>query len=98
MKKEGKLNAAYSVFEHSVQLALHVNLKTKELNSALEQLHLANQRLSIANDEANLLKQRFHDAIESINEAFVLLDGKGNINFQNSMFESYWYETPITPR
>jgi PAS domain S-box-containing protein len=94
----GNLNAAYSVFEHSVQLALHVNLKTKELNSALEQLHLANQRLSIANDEANLLKQRFHDAIESINEAFVLLDGKGNINFQNSMFESYWYETPITPR
>ena len=94
----GNLNAAYSVFEHSVQLALHVNLKTKELNSALEQLHLANQRLSVANDEANLLKQRFHDAIESINEAFVLLDGNGNINFQNSMFESFWYETPIRPK
>lgn len=94
----GNLNAAYSVFEHSVQLALHVNLKTKELNLALEQLHLANQKLSVANAEANLLKQRFHDAIESINEAFVLLDGKGNINFQNSMFESYWYDSPITPR
>ncbi|MDG1923262.1 MAG: hybrid sensor histidine kinase/response regulator, partial [Glaciecola sp.] len=67
-------NAAYAAFENSVHLALQVNLKTHELNEALSKLQGLNHRLSDANKEANLFRQRFIDAIESISEAFVLLD------------------------
>ena len=89
-------NAAYSAFENSVHLALQVNLKTHELNEALSKLQGLNHRLSDANKEANLFRQRFIDAIESISEAFVLLDQQGNIIFQNSNFIRFWQNTDMT--
>ena len=89
-------NAAYAAFENSVHLALQVNLKTHELNEALAKLQRLNHRLSDANKEANLFRQRFIDAIESISEAFVLLDEQGNIIFQNSNFIRFWQNTEMT--
>lgn len=89
-------NAAYSAFENSVHLALQVNLKTHELNEALAKLQGLNHRLFDANKEANLFRQRFIDAIESISEAFVLLDEQGNIIFQNSNFIRFWQNTDMT--
>lgn len=88
-------NAAYSAFENSVHLALQVNLKTHELNHALAKLQGLNTQLSQANQEANLFRQRFVDAIESISEAFVLLDDQGNIIYQNSNFKQLWQQTEL---
>lgn len=88
-------NAAYSAFENSVHLALQVNLKTNELNHALAKLQGLNTQLSQANQEANLFRQRFVDAIESISEAFVLLDDQGNIIYQNSNFKQLWKQTEL---
>ena len=90
-------NAAYAAFENSVHLALQVNQKTLELNEALANLQALNQRLFDANQAANIFKQRFLDAIESIAEAFVLLDSKGNIILQNSIFQRFWENSELIP-
>jgi PAS domain S-box-containing protein len=82
--------APYTAFEHSVHLAEQVREKTQTLNETLAKLESSNRALKQANDTANLFKQRFIDAIESITEAFVLLDSDGRIILQNSNFASFW--------
>lgn len=95
--EEGHVNnAAYASFESSVHLALQVNLKTHELNQALADLQGLNQQLSKANQEANLFRQRFIDAIESISEAFVLLNDQGDIVYQNNHFKRLWKNTELS--
>ena len=89
-------NAAYASFESSVHLALQVNLKTHELNQALADLQALNQQLSKANQDANLFRQRFIDAIESISEAFVLLNDQGDIVYQNNHFKRLWKNTELS--
>lgn len=82
--------APYTAFEHSVHLAEQVREKTHTLNETLAKLERSNHALKLANAQANLFKQRFVDAIESITEAFVLLDSKGRIILQNSNFANFW--------
>lgn len=89
-------NAAYASFESSVHLALQVKLKTHELNQALADLQALNQQLSKANQDANLFRQRFIDAIESISEAFVLLNDQGDIVYQNNHFKRLWKNTELS--
>jgi len=90
--------APYTAFEHSVHLAEQVREKTQTLNETLAKLERSNHALKQANSQANLFKQRFIDAIESISEAFVLLDSKGRIILQNSNFANFWIDSglPIT--
>jgi len=88
----------YSSFEGSVHLAVQVNQKAHELNAVLSKLQSLNKSLYEANQVANLFRQRFVDAIESISEAFVLLDHNGDIIFQNSNFEKFWHQSQITPK
>ncbi|ROV59951.1 PAS domain S-box protein [Vibrio ponticus] len=83
-------NQPYATFEHSVQLAEQVQEKTRILNETLAELERSNRALKNANDQANIFKQRFVDAIESISDAFVLLDSDGRIILQNSHFLNYW--------
>ncbi len=90
-------NAAYSAFESSVHLAVQVNQKTHELNDALAKLQALNRRLFDANEAANIFRQRFIDAIESITEAFVLLDDNGDIIFQNLNFKRFWQNSELMP-
>jgi len=80
----------YNAFENSVYLAKQVKEKTQELKNTLAKLEHTNRDLTQANNNANLFKQRFIDAIESIPEAFVLLDCEGRIILQNSTFSSFW--------
>lgn len=88
----GNQNAAYSFFENSVHLSQQVKLKTNELNLALKDLQKVNIQLKHANAEATLFKQRFTDAIESIDQAFLLLDNNGNILLHNQRFHNLWRE------
>jgi len=90
--------APYTAFEHSLHLAEQVREKTQTLNETLVKLERSNYALKQASNKANLFKQRFIDAIESISEAFVLLDGRGRIILQNSNFANFWSNSglPIT--
>lgn len=80
----------YATFEHSVHLAQQVREKTEALNDTLETLETTNRALTQANQQSELFKQRFIDAIESINDAFVLLDEDRRIVLQNSHFDRFW--------
>ncbi|MGF1908677.1 PAS domain-containing protein [Vibrio kasasachensis] len=88
-------NIPYATFEHSVQLAEQVKEKTQKLNETLAKLERSNRALVQANEQANIFKQRFIDAIESISDAFVLLDSEGRIILQNSHFLNYWKNVGI---
>jgi PAS domain S-box-containing protein len=90
VENHGNQFAPYAAFENSVYLAEQVREKTQELKNTLAQLERSNRALTQANNKANLFKQRFLDAIESISEAFVLLDCDGRIILQNSTFSSFW--------
>ncbi len=81
VEEGGNQSAPYAAFEHSVHLAQQVREKTQALNQTLSQLERRNRQLKI-------FQQRFTDAIESISEAFVLLDANDTIVFQNSNFEA----------
>jgi len=82
VEEGGNQSAPYAAFEHSVYFAEQVREKTLILNETLSQLERSNRQL-------NTFKQRFTDAIESISEAFVLLDDNDRIIFQNSNFEAF---------
>ncbi len=90
VENHGNQFAPYAAFEHSVYLADQVREKTQELKNTLAKLERSNRALTQANNKANLFKQRFIDAIESISEGFVLLDSDGRIILQNSTFSSFW--------
>ena len=90
VENHGNHFAPYDAFENSVYLAEQVREKTQELKITLAELEHSNRALTQANNNANLFKQRFIDAIESISESFVLLDSDGRIILQNSNFSSFW--------
>lgn len=87
--------APYTAFEHSVHLAEQVREKTQTLNETLAKLESSNRALKQANAKANLFKQRFIDAIESLSDAFVLLDSEGRIILQNSNFANFWRDSGL---
>ncbi|WP_413701115.1 PAS domain-containing protein [Psychromonas sp. KJ10-10] len=89
VEEGGNQSAPYATFEHSIHLAEQVREKTQKLNQTLSQLERRNRQLKVANKQANLFQQRFTDAIESISDAFVLLDDKGEITLQNSHFSTF---------
>lgn len=82
VEEGGNQSAPYAAFEYSVHLAEQVRDKTQILNETLAQLERSNHQLK-------MFKQRFTDAIESISEAFVLLDEDDQIIFHNSNFEAF---------
>lgn len=88
-------NQPYATFEHSVQLAQQVKETTQTLNETLAELERSKRALKAENEQANLFKQRFIDAIESISDAFVLLDSDGRIILQNSHFSRYWEQVGL---
>ncbi|GAC04771.1 hybrid sensor histidine kinase/response regulator [Paraglaciecola chathamensis] len=92
----GNQYAPYAAFEHSVHLAEQVREKTQILNETLAEVEYSHRALKQANEDANIFKQRFIDAIESISEAFVLLDSDGLILLQNSNFATFWGKTGLS--
>jgi len=96
VENHGNHFAPYDAFENSVYLSEQVKEKTQELKDTLAKLERSNRALTQANDTANLFKQRFIDAIESISEGFVLLDSDGRIILQNSTFSSFWQDLGLS--
>jgi len=98
MEEGGFNHHSYRAFEHSVQLSEKVSQKTEELQSVLQKLEQSNAELVRAHEETHKVKQRLHDAIESTNQAMVLLDRLGGIIFFNRHFETVWDDLSITPK
>ena len=98
MEEGGFNHHSYRAFEHSVQLSEKVSQKTEELQSVLQKLEQSNAELVRAHEETHQVKQRLHDAIESTNQAMVLLDRLGGIIFFNRHFETVWDDLSITPK
>ncbi|MEH6451987.1 MAG: PAS domain-containing protein, partial [Psychromonas sp.] len=90
VEEGGNQSAPYATFEHSVYLAEQVREKTLILNETLSQLERSNRQL-------NTFKQRFTDAIESISEAFVLLDADDKIIFQNNNLKEFLSTANLPP-
>lgn len=97
MEEGGFNHRAYSAFEHSVQLSEKVSEQTEQIHAVLQELEQSNFELAKAHEEANKAKQRLHDAIESINQAMVLIDSTGSITFFNRHFETVWDNLALSP-
>ncbi len=77
---------AYAAFENSALLAEQVRERTAALNQALAELRDSNQALKQAHIEIETLHHRLIDAIEGMNDAFVLFDGQRRLVLCNSRY------------
>ncbi len=82
--------APYTAFEHSVMLAEQVRERTDALNNAMDELKISNKALNRARNEADTTRHRLEDAIESIDDGFVLFDRQHRLIQSNSRFRNYW--------
>ena len=81
---------AYAAFQHSVVLSEQVRERTDALNQAMAELKSSNQLLSDARLRAETAHQHLIDAIESISEGFILLDGAGRVLMANSRYRELY--------
>jgi two-component system, sensor histidine kinase len=80
----------YAAFEHSVMLAEQVRERTDALNQTMDELKASNKALNRAREEAETTRHRLVDAIESIDDGFVLFDNQHRLIQCNSQFRDYW--------
>ncbi|WP_028304036.1 NahK/ErcS family hybrid sensor histidine kinase/response regulator [Oceanospirillum maris] len=90
---------AYAAFENSALLAEQVRERTAALNTALAELRDSNQALKQAHIDIETLHNRLMDAIEGMNDAFVLFDSQRCMVLCNSRYREIWqrYGLPVKP-
>jgi len=81
---------AFSMFETAIALEAKVRDRTLQLEDALRRLALANTALADAHAQANAAQMRLRDAIESINEGFVLFDADDRLVLYNEAYLGFW--------
>lgn len=83
---------AFSMFETAITLEAMVRERTMELEDALGRLAKANADLAEARDSADAARMRLRDAIDSINEGFVLFDAEDRLLLFNDAYVGFWPE------
>lgn len=83
---------AFSMFETAISLETMVRERTMELEDALRQLANANADLAKAHAAADANRMRLRDAIDSINEGFVLFDAEDRLVLFNEAYLGFWPE------
>lgn len=83
---------AFSMFETAITLEAMVRERTTELEDALGRLATANADLAEAHASANAAQVRLRDAIDSINEGFVLFDAEDRLILFNDAYLGFWPE------
>lgn len=83
---------AFSMFETAITLEAMVRERTGELEDALGRLATANAELAQAHATAEEAQTRLRDAIDSINEGFVLFDAEDRLVLFNEAYLSFWPE------
>ena len=81
---------AFSMFETAITLEAMVRERTGELEDALGRLATANAELAQAHATAEEAQTRLRDAIDSINEGFVLFDAEDRLVLFNEAYLSFW--------
>ena len=83
---------AFSMFETAITLEAMVRERTMELEDALGRLAKANADLAEAHGSADAARMRLRDAIDSINEGFVLFDAEDRLLLFNDAYVGFWPE------
>lgn len=83
---------AFSMFETAITLEAMVRERTGELEDALGRLATANADLAQAHASADAAQTRLRDAIDSINEGFVLFDAEDRLVLFNEAYLGFWPE------
>lgn len=83
---------AFSMFETAISLEAMVRERTMQLEDALARLANANVDLAAAHATADAARMRLRDAIDSINEGFVLFDAEDRLVLYNEAYLSFWPE------
>lgn len=86
---------AFSMFETAISLEAMVRERTSQLEDALGKLAKANSESEAAHRSADEAQMRLRDAIESINEGFVLFDADDRLVLFNEAYLGFWPE--LTP-
>ncbi|MDO7835660.1 NahK/ErcS family hybrid sensor histidine kinase/response regulator [Sphingobium sp. HBC34] len=81
---------AFSMFETAITLEAMVRERTMELEDALGRLAKANADLAEAHASADAAQVRLRDAIDSINEGFVLFDAEDRLVLFNDAYLGFW--------
>ncbi|SIS75446.1 hybrid sensor histidine kinase/response regulator [Insolitispirillum peregrinum] len=77
---------AFSLFQTAIVLESKVRERTGELQQALADLEATNHALHLAKEEEEQAKKLLSEAIESINEGFVLCDAHDRLALTNSKY------------
>nr|WP_087575652.1 NahK/ErcS family hybrid sensor histidine kinase/response regulator [Sphingomonas sp. CDS-1] len=83
---------AFSMFETAISLEAMVRERTVQLEDALAKLAEANADLASAHALADAARMRLRDAIDSINEGFVLFDAEDRLVLYNEAYLGFWPE------
>ncbi|QUT05801.1 PAS-domain containing protein [Sphingobium phenoxybenzoativorans] len=83
---------AFSMFETAISLEAMVRDRTSQLEDALAKLATANADLAEAHGHADAARMRLRDAIDSINEGFVLFDADDRLVLFNEAYLGFWPE------
>jgi len=83
---------AFSMFETAISLEAMVRERTSQLEDALGKLAKANNESEAAHQSADAARLRLRDAIESINEGFVLFDADDRLVLFNEAYLGFWPE------
>ncbi len=83
---------AFSMFETAISLEAMVRDRTSQLEDALGRLAQANAALAGAHATADAARMRLRDAIDSINEGFVLFDADDRLVLFNEAYLGFWPE------
>ena len=81
---------AFSVFETAISLEGKVRERTADLERALDELASSNAALGQARDSADSARLRLRDAIDSLNEGFVIFDADDRLVLCNQTYLSFW--------
>ncbi|WP_176593818.1 NahK/ErcS family hybrid sensor histidine kinase/response regulator [Sphingobium sp. EM0848] len=83
---------AFSMFETAISLEAMVRERTMQLEDALAKLADANAEMAAAHALADAAQMRLRDAIDSINEGFVLFDAEDRLVLFNEAYLGFWPE------
>ncbi|ETI61056.1 histidine kinase [Sphingobium sp. C100] len=81
---------AFSMFETAISLEAMVRDRTMQLEDALARLASVNAELAAAHATADAARIRLRDAIDSINEGFVLFDADDRLILYNEAYLDFW--------
>ena len=80
--------SAFNLFRTAISLENEVQIRTRDLNAALEELHKTNQRLRATHLEAEIARRNLTETLEAVEEGFALFDADDTLVLCNERFRT----------